>query len=202
MREGIPLRVVVIGSVIAAIAVVGGTLGYFAWLRAHMLQDAPLALAPRSVVPRFLDEACTAVDEARGKGKEAVLDAGTFEAILFPGRGGALRGEVTLDPPFARLRISQAEGDRWLNAELIVAPYALPPGAAAPLGGLGFRVLSGHVGDVSIGNVAGEWARGKIERRLAADLASNPRAAWVFAGVTDARVEARGLVLRFAPRVQ
>ncbi|HVY62456.1 MAG TPA: hypothetical protein VHF22_12425 [Planctomycetota bacterium] len=183
MRDGIPLRVVVIGSVVAAVVMVVGTVAYFSWMRGRVLQDAPLV--GRTVIsrPRVVPSPPL---PAFAPGEDYALDVGQAATLLVP---GAL-ADLAFDAPFARLRLSQPEGDRWLNADLIVQPYVAG-------GHLALKVLSGKVGDVSVSSVAGEWARGKIERVLAHQLASRN-----LPPLAEAKVEESGLHLRFAPKVQ
>src|SRR5438132_1259040 len=80
MREGIPLRAVVIGSVVGAMAVIAATIGYFFWLRAHVLQRMPMEI-------RILGDSTATTDlifeieRARAKGSQITLSERALHAF-------------------------------------------------------------------------------------------------------------------------
>lgn len=194
MRDGISLRGAMIGGVAILVAIAVAVPLYFRSMQAALYADARATVAEAAPDDASLAATRAAIDAARSSRGQVVLDELAANRAIFaewltdPARDARL----TLDPPTCRLALTQQlpEG-RWLNAELFVAPFARAEG------GLGFRVLSGTVGTVSISKTSGEWARRRIEIQLEADLDRNPRTAELFRGVTDVRVTQGGLVLRF-----
>src|SRR5439155_25682762 len=133
MREGIPLRVVVIGSVVLALAVIGGSIAYFFWLRAHILQDRPMnVVSIDHADDKELIALVDALRAARAGGGVVTLREDEFNWLLFgsgrfhfaTGERIKYRARISFAPPFVRLLFSEPEGERWLNADLIAQPYA------------------------------------------------------------------------------
>lgn len=204
MRDGLPLWLVAIGAVVLLAAAALGITLYWRALEASILSDARIAVVEVGPDAAALEAASRAADAARAAtptaaAAEVVLDEAAANRAIFhewladPERDARL----TLEPNVMRLRLAQRVRGRWLNAELLLAPYAGVDREGSPGSGLAFKILSGKVGEISISSVSGEWVRVKIERQLAHDLRQNPRTAALFDSLLDARVTPAGLVLRF-----
>jgi hypothetical protein len=194
MRDGISLRGAVIGGIAILVGLTVATAMYFRSMQAALYADARAAVTEVPPDDAALAATAAALDAARARhGEIALDDLAANRAIFNEWLSDAGRdARLSLDPPTCRLALAQQLPDgRWLNAQMFVAPFARAEG------GLGFRVLSGTVGSVSISRTGGEWARRRIEIQLETDLARNPRTAELFRGVTDVRVTQAGLVLRF-----
>jgi hypothetical protein len=194
MRDGISLRQAVIGGILIVAGCVVAALLYFRSLAAEVLSDAPLSVAEVAPDEAALSRAADAIARARTAASVAVLGEDAANRALFDEwlRDADRQVRLALDPPYSRLRMAQRdrESGRWLNADLVVAPFAAE-------GGIAFRVLSGTVGAVSISKTKGEWVRMRIEKQLAHDFATNERTAKLFAGVKEVRVEKDGLRVGF-----
>lgn len=192
MADGIPIRAAVLGATLALAAIAIGIALYYRSLAGGVLAEAPIAV--RAVAPdaAALAAAAERVEAARARRAAVELSEEDVNRLLFDealrARGGAVR--LALAEPYVRIALSEPVSGRWLNAELLAVIYAGPSG-------LGFEILAGKVGKVSISKTEGEWVRGKIERQLAAEMAANPRVARLFAGARAAKVAGGKLVVEF-----
>lgn len=193
---GVPLRFVVAGALALAVGTPLGAWLYHRHLQEGLYADAPAEVAEVGADAGSLAEATARVAAARGAGEEVSLAEDELNRLLFhevlvdPDR--AIR--VALEEPLLRVTFCQPAADgRFLAGELWVQPYPSDEG-------LGLHVRSGSVGRVSISSTEGEWARERIERQLAHDIASHPRTEGLFEGLAEVRVRAASVILRFAPR--
>lgn len=186
--------------VAAAVLVVGAVAvyGYYRWLVGSILEDAPLAFeAPAPPAGDRLHRLEDRLAAARAGGVAATLDQDELNALLFAevaaSDGRAVRLDL-LGPGTVRLRSTQRDtrSGRYLNADLTGTMGLLPPE-----GKLGFVFREGRVGGVSLAGTAGQWARAKIERQLAHEIATNERTGRALNGLADVRISSGRVEFRF-----
>lgn len=193
-REGIPLRLAIGLGLAAVLAGAAALYAYYRSLAAAVLAAEPAAIDEVAPDAAALERALAEIDAARAARGRAALDERAANLVLFeeairdPARAVRLR----IAEPCVRIALSQRDeaSGKWLNADLLAAPYA---GG----GTLGFDILSGKVGAVSISRTEGEWVRERIERQLAFETASRERLRARLAGLREARVAGDRLVLGF-----
>jgi hypothetical protein len=193
-EQGIPLRTVATLGIVALAAIAIGLWYYFRSLSRAVLSERPIEVAEVAADEAALARASARVERARAERGEAALSEEEANRVLFFEALAEPEVAVRLELAAPYVRIALCERDaatgRWLDARLLAAPYPTE-------GGIAFDVRSGSVGAVSISRQEGEWVRKRIERQIAAELASQPRLRGLLAGLRGVRVEKTALVLSF-----